>query len=257
MACIKRAQRRRGADGAGAPDAPYTSPQGTMTGAIDLSFSNSANIEIFRLDFQSDSRTSAPRLRAPSRTASTASPGRARCRRGRLAGAWTLAGGLSDGSVALRGKAEDAMVARLEKHTGPVCGLEFSELTPNRLASGAEHGKLCIWDLKNPVEPIVYPPLKSVVSHAQAEISCLSWNPKFQHIVASTSSNGMTVVWDLRNQKPLTSFSDSNRRKCSVLQWNPDMSTQLIVASDDDNSPSLRVITFSKSPFLCTPNPPK
>jgi hypothetical protein len=41
-----------------------------------------------------------------------------------------------------------------------VCGLEFSELTPNRLASGAEQGELCIWDLKNPVEPIVYPPLK-------------------------------------------------------------------------------------------------
>ncbi|KAL5678341.1 hypothetical protein ACJX0J_014472, partial [Zea mays] len=145
------------------------------------------------------------------------------------------------------GKAEDAMVARLEKHTGPVCGLEFSELTPNRLASGAEQGELCIWDLKNPVEPIVYPPLKSVGSHAQAEISCLSWNPKFQHIVASTSSNGMTVVWDLRNQKPLTSFSDSNRRKCSVLQWNPDMSTQLIVASDDDNSPSLRVWDVRKT----------
>ncbi|XP_066391819.1 uncharacterized protein [Miscanthus floridulus] len=78
-----------------------------------------------------------------------------------------LAGGLSDGSVAVwnplsmissEGKAEDAMVARLEKHTGPVCGLEFSELTPNRLGSGAEHGELCIWDLKNPVEPIVYPP---------------------------------------------------------------------------------------------------
>ncbi|KAL5659583.1 hypothetical protein ACJX0J_032746, partial [Zea mays] len=145
------------------------------------------------------------------------------------------------------GKAEDAMVARLEKHTGPVCGLEFSELTPNRLASGAEQGELCIWDLKNPVEPIVYPPLKSVGSHAQAEISCLSWNPKFQHIVASTSSNGMTVVWDLRNQKPLTSFSDSNRRKCSVLQWNPDMSTQLIVASDDDSSPSLRVWDVRKT----------
>ncbi|ONM25755.1 Protein transport protein SEC31 homolog B [Zea mays] len=57
----------------------------------------------------------------------------------------------------------------------------------------------------------------------------------------------MTVVWDLRNQKPLTSFSDSNRRKCSVLQWNPDMSTQLIVASDDDNSPSLRVWDVRKT----------
>ena len=41
--------------------------------------------------------------------------------------------------------------------------MEFSELTPNRLASGAEQGELCIWDLKNPVEPVVYPPLKVLV----------------------------------------------------------------------------------------------
>ena len=37
------------------------------------------------------------------------------------------------------------------------------------------------------------------------------------------------------------SFSDSTRRRCSVLQWNPDLATQLVVASDDDDSPSLRV----------------
>ena len=52
MACIKSAQRA--ALTALAPDAPYLAA-GTMTGAVDLSFSNSANIEIFRLDFQSDS----------------------------------------------------------------------------------------------------------------------------------------------------------------------------------------------------------
>ncbi|XP_066398211.1 protein transport protein SEC31 homolog B-like isoform X2 [Miscanthus floridulus] len=254
MACIKSAQRA--AQTALAPDAPYLAA-GTMTGAVDLSFSNSANIEIFRLDFQSDSPDLPLLASAPSpdrfNRLSWSRPGAVE---GDSFALGLLAGGLSDGSVAVwnplsmissEGKAEDAMVARLEKHTGPVCGLEFSELTPNRLASGAEQGELCIWDLKNPVEPIVYPPLKSVGSHAQAEISCLSWNPKFQHIVASTSSNGMTVVWDLRNQKPLTSFSDSNRRKCSVLQWNPDMSTQLIVASDDDNSPSLRVWDVRKT----------
>ena len=59
-----------------------------------------------------------------------------------------------------------------------------------------------------------------------------------------------SMVW-INNFKLLNSFSDSVRRKSSVLQWNPDMSTQLIVASDDDSSPSLRVITFSQ--FYCTP----
>lgn len=38
------------------------------------------------------------------------------------------------------------------------------------------------------------------------------------------------------------SFSDSIRRRCSVMQWNPDVATQLIVASDEDSSPTLRVM---------------
>lgn len=51
MACIKSAQRS--ALVAIAPDAPYLAA-GTMSGAVDLSFSSSANLEIFKLDFQSD-----------------------------------------------------------------------------------------------------------------------------------------------------------------------------------------------------------
>ncbi|CAM0907138.1 unnamed protein product [Alopecurus aequalis] len=254
MACIKSAQRA--ALTALAPEAPYLAA-GTMRGAVDFQFSASANIEIFSLDFQSDS----PDLQV---LAAAPSPDRFNrlcwSRPGAVDGdsfsLGLLAGGLSDGSVAVwnplsmissEGEAEDAMVARLVKHNGAVTGLEFSELTPNRLASGANEGDVRIWDLKKPTAPEVFPPLKNVGSSAQAEITCLAWNPKFQHILASASSNGITVVWDLRNQKPLTSFSDSNRRNCSVLQWNPDMSTQLILASDDDNSPSLRVWDVRKT----------
>ena len=36
-----------------APDAPYMAA-GTMAGAVDLSFSSSASLEILKLDFQSD-----------------------------------------------------------------------------------------------------------------------------------------------------------------------------------------------------------
>lgn len=51
MACIKGVNRS--ASVALAPDAPYMAA-GTMAGAVDLSFSSSANLEIFKLDFQSD-----------------------------------------------------------------------------------------------------------------------------------------------------------------------------------------------------------
>ncbi|KAJ1696799.1 hypothetical protein LUZ63_005311 [Rhynchospora breviuscula] len=251
MACIKSAQRS--ALVAIAPDAPYFAA-GTMAGAVDLSFSSSANLEIFKLDFQSD----APDLPL---AASVPSPDRFN----RLS--WSkpasskefslglIAGGLGDGSIGVWNPSsmisspdqDKALVARLQEHTGPVRGLEFSTIAPNLLASGADEGQICIWDLVNPAEPVHYPPLKGVGSGAQTEVSFVSWNPKFQHILASTSYNGISVVWDLRGQKPITSFSDPNRRRCSVLQWNPDMSTQLIVASDDDSSPSLRVWDVRKT----------
>lgn len=53
MACLKRASRS--ALAAFSPDSPYLAA-GTMAGAVDLSFSSSANLEIFKLDFQSDDR---------------------------------------------------------------------------------------------------------------------------------------------------------------------------------------------------------
>ncbi|KAI3683014.1 hypothetical protein L1987_83469 [Smallanthus sonchifolius] len=136
---------------------------------------------------------------------------------------------------------EGALVQQLSIHKGPVRGLEFSSFSPNHLASGAEEGEICIWDLSKPTEPTHFPPLKGSESSAHGEISFLSWNKKVQPILASTSFHGKTVVWDLRKQKPIISFSDSVRRRCSVLQWHPDLATQLIVASDDDNSPSLRI----------------
>eukprot|EP01018_Ginkgo_biloba_P001782 Gb_38895 [translate_table: standard] len=246
MAAIK--STARSASVAFAPEAPLLAA-GTMAGAIDLSFSSSANLEIFKLDFQSDD----PELPVVGECPSSE-------RFNRLSWGNTgagsqeyslgvIAGGLVDGSISIWNPAtlmnsediEGALIARLQKHTGPVRGLEFNANSPNLLASGAEDGELCIWDLANPTAPTHFPSLKGVGSGAQGEVSFLSWNRKVQHILASTSYSGTTVVWDLRRQKPVISFPDSTRRRCSVLQWNPDAATQLIVASDDDRSPALRV----------------
>lgn len=45
------------------------------------------------------------------------------------------------------------MVACLEKHKGPVRGLDFSEFRPHMLATGADDGEVIVWDLKNPAMP--------------------------------------------------------------------------------------------------------
>lgn len=36
-------------------------------------------------------------------------------------------------------------------------------------------------------------------------------------------------------------FSVCSQRRCSVLQWNPDVATQLVVASEDDRTPTLQM----------------
>lgn len=42
-----------------------------------------------------------------------------------------------------------------------VRGLEFNSFTPNLLASGADDGEICIWDLSAPAEPSHFPPLRA------------------------------------------------------------------------------------------------
>lgn len=246
MACIKSVNRS--ASVALSPEHPYLAA-GTMAGAVDLSFSTSAYIEIFKLDFQSDDQD------IPLIGQSTSSERFNRLSWGKNGSnseefsLGLIAGGLIDGTIGLWNPASlirseasgNPAVGQLSRHKGPVRGLEFNSITPNLLASGADDGEICIWDLASPKEPSHFPPLRGSGSAAQGEISYLSWNSKVQHILASTSYNGTTVVWDLKKQKPVISFSDSNRRRCSVLQWNPDVATQLVVASDDDNSPSLRL----------------
>ncbi|KAH0728249.1 hypothetical protein KY284_004114 [Solanum tuberosum] len=248
MACIKMVNRS--ASAAFAPEAPYLAA-GTMAGAVDLSFSSSANLDIFEVDFLSDDQQLILAGSIPSSERfNRLSWGKCQSNSEEFSHG-IIAGGLVDGNIGLWNPKplisngseaiESALVGNLSRHKGPVRGLEFNGFTPNLLASGADEGEICIWDIAKPSEPSHFPPLKGSGSSTQGEISYVSWNNKVQHILASTSLNGTTVVWDLKKQKPVISFTDSVRRRCSVLQWHPDVATQLIVASDEDGSPALRL----------------
>jgi len=221
---------------------------GTVAAAVDLSFSTSSTLEVVEVEFNDCEDT----LRV------VGSPVGAAERFNRLA--WgspgdgsrkdgIIAGGFEDGAIGLwdpksifSGQGECAHLAQLQKHSAYVKGLMFNSFSPNLLASGAADGELCIWDLANPSEPSLYPALKGGNNHPTAEITNLCWNNKVLHILASTASDGSTVVWDLKRQRPVIRFADpQSRHRCSCLQWNPEVATQLIVASDDDRAPALQL----------------
>ncbi|PNH06272.1 Protein transport protein Sec31A [Tetrabaena socialis] len=272
----------RSATAAFCPHAPFLAA-GTVAGAIDISFSTSSVLELFSLDFASNAESLTP-------CGTVAAPERFnRLAWGQHIGSdqsfprlGLLAGGLADGSVSLwdptvlldplaKEQHRSPLLAKMQKHTGAVKGLEFNSFSPNLLASGAADSDLCIWDLAKPSTPSLYPALKATGmpggvrglqrapgvaangdqnpggagtpgSAVGGEITYLAWNRKVQHILASCSTNGTTVVWDLKRQKPVISFRDPNsQRRASAIQWNPEIATQLIVASDDDRSPTLQM----------------
>ncbi|VFQ84239.1 unnamed protein product [Cuscuta campestris] len=234
-----------------APESPYLAA-GTMAGAVDLSFSSAANLDIYKLDFTSDDQELILAGSAASSERFNRLSWGKRLPNSEEFSMGLIAGGMVDGTIGLWNPkrlissdenqegteaAGEAFLGPLFDHSGPVRGLEFNVFTSNLLASGADEGKVCIWDIANPAKPTQKGGGR--VSSTQSEISYISWNRKVQQVLASTSVNGTTVVWDLRRPKPVISFSDSIRRRSSVLQWHPDFATQLIVASDEDSSPAL------------------
>lgn len=94
--------------------------------------------------------------------------------------------------------------------------------------------------VKDVSNPDVYNPGDTNL-HEDSTITSISWNRKVQHILASASQNGLTVVWDLKTNKSIFNFQDSSavcNRKVS-LAWNPEIPTQIAVTYDDERVPEL------------------
>jgi protein transport protein SEC31 len=105
-------------------------------------------------------------------------------------------------------KSEEPLVATLQEHVGAVRSLDVNPFQPNLIASGASESEVYIWDLNNTTTPMS-PGSKP---HPLEDISGLAWNRQVQHILASTSPGGRSIVWDLRKNEPIIQVSDSNSR---------------------------------------------
>ncbi|MCO5584315.1 hypothetical protein L7F22_038239 [Adiantum nelumboides] len=171
----------------------------------------------------------------------------------------------------------DSKVISNTLHTGPVRGLHFNPKQSNLLASGGVSGEVCIpsisvywivsvaddvfalqvfiWNMETPTKP--YSP--GAKSTKLDEITSLSWNNQVPHILATSSTSGYTVVWDLLNKREVTALAygggagtaggglgssmngmalaAGGRRGMGAVCWHPDTPTRLVTASDDDASP--------------------
>ncbi|KAF9386751.1 protein transport protein S31 [Mortierella sp. AD011] len=235
---------------------------GTVAGAFDANFSNTSQLEIFDLNL-TDKSPESMEISQPAGIVSC------NARFNRLAWAsptvdrpyGTIAGGMENGELnlwdanAILNGSENVLFSRQTNHSGPVRGLHFNPFQQNLLSSASSNGEIFIWDLGNLTKP--YTPGSR--SSKLEDITCVAWNNHVQHILATSSTTGYTVVWDLKSKREVLTLSypgasvggmgsmgnlgqmGASRRGITAIAWNPDVATQIITATEDDNNPVILV----------------
>ncbi|KAF7319788.1 Nucleoporin-interacting protein [Mycena kentingensis (nom. inval.)] len=230
--------------------APASEPllaTGTVAGALDESFSDESQLEIWAPDFRdkNEFELGGPQQGGPKGVVKDTA------RFNKLA--WgsvdaahpsgIIAAGLENGELALWDPAkilaavDDALILRNSKHTGPIRGLDFNPLQSNLFASGGVSGEVYIWDLNTPAKP--YTPTLDPRSNKLDELTAVAWNRQVQHVLAGSSNSGNTVVWDLRGKREVVAlaYGAGGAGGMSDIKWHPDNATRLVTALEDDQSP--------------------
>uniref|UniRef100_A0A8C1RM18 Protein transport protein Sec31A n=1 Tax=Cyprinus carpio TaxID=7962 RepID=A0A8C1RM18_CYPCA len=223
---------------------------GTSAPQLDATFSTSASLEIFELDL-ADPTLAMKSCGSVSYHKLVWGPHGIEDQS--LPSGVLIAGGengdiiLYDASKIIAGDSE-VIIAQSEKHTGPVRALDVNSFQTNLVASGGNESEIYIWDLNSFSSPMTPGPKTQPLE----DISCVAWNRQVQHILASASPSGKASVWDLRKNDLIIKVSDhSNRMHCSGLAWNPEVATQLVLASEDDRMPVIQMwdLRFATSPL--------
>ncbi|KAJ1882403.1 protein transport protein S31 [Coemansia sp. RSA 1722] len=220
---------------------------GTVAGAMDATFSNTSELEIFRLgasDSSAGALESIGKVEAAARFQRLAWSGRSGSHE-----LGVLAGGLENGDVAVWDPAriiageDDVVLHASSAHTGAVGGLEFNPFQANLMASGAANGEVFVWDIVSEFKS--YSP--GARSQRIDSVTDLAWNNQVQHILATASNTGALVVWDLKSRREVIALNSpgaigsaaTGRGGISACAWNPASATQLVTASSDDSNPSI------------------
>ncbi|XP_056147216.1 protein transport protein Sec31A [Lampris incognitus] len=232
---------------------------GTSAQQLDASFSTSATLEIFELDLAEPSldMKSCATFSSSHRYHKLVWGPHGMDTQGLPSG--VLIAGSENGDVILYDPAKiiagnaDVIIAQSDKHTGPVRALDVNPFQTNLVASGGNESEIYIWDMNNFGSPMTPGPKTQPLE----DISCVAWNRQVQHILASANPSGRASIWDLRKNDLIIKVSDhSNRMHCSGLAWNPEVATQLVLASEDDRMPVIQMwdLRFATSPLKILEN---
>ncbi|KAH0834704.1 hypothetical protein J3R83DRAFT_10235 [Lanmaoa asiatica] len=241
---------------------------GTVAGALDESFSNESQLEIWQPDFMNKGEiylgadVDSKPVGFVTDTSRFNRMAWGQVHKDRLRG--IIAAGMENGELALWDPAKiianadisESLILRNTIHSGPVRGLDFNPVQTNLLSSGAVSGEVYIWDLNDPSKP--YSPTPGTRSSKLDEITSVAWNQQVQYVLAGASSSGYSVVWDLRGKREVVALAYGGgagthggavgsgmavggRRGMSAIAWHPDNATRLVTASEDDMSPVIMV----------------
>lgn len=132
---------------------------------------------------------------------------------------------------------EESLLGQQGKHNGSVLAVDFNPFQANLLATGAADSEIFIWDLNNIATPMT--PGTKVTPNE--DVLSVYWNKQVQHILASVFAS-KCVIWDLRKNEPIIKLHDTQSRvRWRAAQWNPEVATQIWLASEEDSAPSVQL----------------
>lgn len=146
----------------------------------------------------------------------------------------------------------NCLISSPDRHTGPVRAMDFNPFQANLLATGATESEIYIWDVVNTSTPMT----PGSRSQPLEDVQYIAWNKQVQHILASTFLQ-RCVIWDLRKNEPIIKLTDANSKvRWKVVQWHPNVATQLCLASEDDQAPVIELwdLRFATSPLKTLQN---
>ncbi|KAK9448003.1 uncharacterized protein V1518DRAFT_419425 [Limtongia smithiae] len=218
---------------------------GTVAGAVDADFSSSSTLELWDLDLAGKS-SSGNLLDRPKVSLSTDARfhdviwgGVSASRPKGLIATAQENGALTVWDPdALTTETSPTPLLKKTQHSGAIKSIDFNKVQANLIASAGAKGEIYILDLDKPNTPIT----PGTTSSRLGDIESVSWNSTVAHILATAGSTNSTSVWDLKNRREILHLyypgsTGSGRHGVSSVVWNPENSTKLITACEDDSNP--------------------